>query len=179
MEWKDIQRSQDDADRLMKVFGGFHDGCASRKPHIWTGCYWVERELSIGCPWNLHNKKSAFGSSGNTPDPSAVELFLRRGHPVQPCSCSGELRLDHLGCDTPRSGRHDFLVAGRRVATRETEPRRIYLDFGQETSLARGRLARRPAPLRTTAGWLNERCEPPIHTNAAKPANAAASHICG
>ncbi len=72
MEWKDINM-QDDADRLMKVFGGFHDGCI-REAHIWTG-YWVERELSMRCPWNLHNKIRIWFQRQYT-DPSAVELFF-------------------------------------------------------------------------------------------------------
>ncbi len=69
MEWKDI-KTEEDADRLMKAFGGFHDGCI-RGAHLWTG-YWVERGL---CPGSLHNKIRVW-MQRQYAAPSAVELFF-------------------------------------------------------------------------------------------------------
>lgn len=46
MEWKRVV-SQSDADSLLEVFGGFHDGCL-HELHLWTG-YSVSKEFTMTC----------------------------------------------------------------------------------------------------------------------------------
>jgi len=53
MSWKQVQ-SQDDADELLGIFGGFHDSCI-REAYVFTD-HWVSENLSMSCPGHLDNR---------------------------------------------------------------------------------------------------------------------------
>jgi hypothetical protein len=72
MNWN-IIKSQDDANALMELFGGFHDGCI-REAHFWTA-HWVSKDLSMSCPGNLDNR-IRFLIQRQFKNPSAIELLF-------------------------------------------------------------------------------------------------------
>lgn len=72
MDWKNIS-TQDDADRLMKIFGEFHDACV-REAHLWTD-HWVDRDLRMACGYNLDNR-IRFLIQRQFQNPSAIELLF-------------------------------------------------------------------------------------------------------
>src|SRR3954464_9950476 len=72
MEWEEIS-TQSDADSLMNVFGGFHDGCI-HEAHLWTDHY-VDPELSMGCAPGPDNK-IRFLIQRQYKNPSAIELLF-------------------------------------------------------------------------------------------------------
>ena len=71
MEWSVV--SQSDADTLLEVFGGFHDGCL-HELHLWTG-YSVSKEFTMTCgiPNGL-GVRILVQRQGDTP--SAIELMF-------------------------------------------------------------------------------------------------------
>jgi hypothetical protein len=73
MEWKEI-KTQTDAEALMDLVNEFHDGCI-REAHLWTG-YWVNNELSMNCPSNLHNC-IRFLIQRQWKNPVAIELLFK------------------------------------------------------------------------------------------------------
>ncbi len=72
MEWNEIN-SQKDADKLMNIFGDFHDSCV-REAHLWTD-HWVSDYLSMSCPGNLDNR-IRFLIQRQFKNPSAIELLF-------------------------------------------------------------------------------------------------------
>jgi len=72
MNWKEI-KTQTDADVLMELFGGFHDGCV-REAHLWTDHY-VAQDLSMSCPGNLDNR-IRFLVQRQFKNPAAIELLF-------------------------------------------------------------------------------------------------------
>jgi hypothetical protein len=71
-EWRHVV-TQADADALMDLFGGFHDGCI-REAHLWTD-HWVSQDLSMSCPGHLDNR-IRFLIQRQFLDPSAIELLF-------------------------------------------------------------------------------------------------------
>jgi len=72
MKWNQIE-TQTDADVLMDLFGGFHDGCV-REAHLWTD-HWVASDLSMSCPGHLDNR-IRFLIQRQFHNPSAIELLF-------------------------------------------------------------------------------------------------------
>ena len=72
MNWKDIT-TQADADSLMELFGGFHDGCV-REAHFWTD-HWVSQDLAMSCSGNLDNR-IRFLVQRQFKNPAAIELLF-------------------------------------------------------------------------------------------------------
>lgn len=74
MTWNTLN-SQSDLDVLLKLFGGFHDGCL-REAHVWTEHY-VNPDLGMHCAPELDTRvrlliQRQFSS------PSAIELFFEQ-----------------------------------------------------------------------------------------------------
>lgn len=74
MNWNEI-KTQTDADDLMELFGGFHDGCL-REAHLWTGHY-VAPDLSMSCPDNLDDR-IRFLIQRQYRNPAAIELLFEQ-----------------------------------------------------------------------------------------------------
>ena len=72
MNWN-IIKDQGDADSLMALFGGFHDGCL-REAHLWTG-HWVSKDLSMTCSDSLDNCIRILVHR-QFKDPFAIELLF-------------------------------------------------------------------------------------------------------
>jgi len=72
MNWKEI-KTQADADALMELFGGFHDGCV-REAHFWTD-HWVSKDFSMSCPGTLDNR-IRFLVQQQFNNPVAIELLF-------------------------------------------------------------------------------------------------------
>ena len=70
--WSQVA-TQADADALMDLFGGFHDGCI-REAHLWTD-HWVAPDLSMSCPGHLDNR-IRFLVQRQFRNPSAIELLF-------------------------------------------------------------------------------------------------------
>jgi hypothetical protein len=75
--------SKVDADKLLDVFGGFHDGCL-REVHIWTES-WVAPDLRMHCASDL-DTRIRFYVQRQFRDPSAIELLFEQvvGFHLQP-----------------------------------------------------------------------------------------------
>lgn len=71
-DWMEI-KSQEDANGLMKIFGGFHDSCI-REAHIWTEHY-VGKDLSMGIGVGL-DTRARFLFQRQYTNPSAIELLF-------------------------------------------------------------------------------------------------------
>jgi hypothetical protein len=65
--------SQADLDRLMNVFGGFHDGCI-REAHMWTE-HFVDSGLSMSCTGDLDTRVRLL-IQRQFKAPSAIELLF-------------------------------------------------------------------------------------------------------
>jgi hypothetical protein len=74
MNWIKIE-SQADADALLDLFGGFHDGCI-REAHLWTE-HFVAQNLSMSCAGNLDNN-IRFLIQRQFKNPSAIELVFEQ-----------------------------------------------------------------------------------------------------
>ena len=72
MNWKEI-KTQADAEALMDLFGGFHDGCI-REAHLWTDHY-VAPDLSMMCPGKLDNRIRILVQR-QFKNPAAIELLF-------------------------------------------------------------------------------------------------------
>lgn len=72
MNWNEIT-TQADADALLDLFGGFHDGCV-REAHFWTDHY-VAPDLGMSCPGNLDNR-IRFLVQRQFRNPAAIELLF-------------------------------------------------------------------------------------------------------
>jgi len=72
VDWTEI-RTQADAEALMDLFGGFHDGCI-REAHLWTD-HWVAADLSMSCPGHLDNR-ICFLVQHQFRNPAAIELLF-------------------------------------------------------------------------------------------------------
>jgi len=70
--WNEV-KTQEEADRLMELFGDFHDSCL-HEAHLWTGHY-VSDELSMSCPWNLDNRLRLL-IQRQFKNPSAIEMLF-------------------------------------------------------------------------------------------------------
>jgi hypothetical protein len=70
--WKPLT-SQADCDKLMKLFGGFHDGCI-REAHVWTETS-VDNALGMGCP-ALLDTRARLLVQRQWKAPSAIELLF-------------------------------------------------------------------------------------------------------
>jgi hypothetical protein len=67
--------TQADLDKLLELFGGFHDGCI-REAHVWTETY-VHPNLSMTCPGHLDNRVRLFVQR-QFEAPSAIELLFEQ-----------------------------------------------------------------------------------------------------
>jgi hypothetical protein len=74
MQWQQIA-SQADADYLMELFGGFHDGCIA-EVHLWTG-YYVSEDLRMAVPVGLDTSIRLLVHRQWT-DPAAIELLFEQ-----------------------------------------------------------------------------------------------------
>jgi hypothetical protein len=72
--WNPIN-SQADVERLLTLFGGFHDGCL-REAHVWTEHY-VNSDLSMNCPGNLDTRVRLL-IQRQFKGPSAIELLFEQ-----------------------------------------------------------------------------------------------------
>ncbi|MFN2476954.1 MAG: hypothetical protein ABR526_11530 [Chthoniobacterales bacterium] len=73
-EWTAIC-SEADVERLLNVFGGFHDGCL-REAHIWTETY-VEGDLRMHCPGHDGTRVRLLFQR-QFQDPSAIEMLFEQ-----------------------------------------------------------------------------------------------------
>ncbi len=75
--------SKADADKLLDIFGGFHDGCL-REVHIWTQS-WVAPDLRMQCASDL-DTRIRFYVQRQFRNPSAIELLFEQvvGFHLQP-----------------------------------------------------------------------------------------------
>lgn len=73
-EWTAIV-SQADIERLLDVFGGFHDACL-REVHIWADTY-VMPDLRMHCPGDLDTRARILFQR-QFRDPSAIELLFEQ-----------------------------------------------------------------------------------------------------
>lgn len=74
MIWTPIT-SEADIERLLNLFGGFHDGCL-REAHIWTETY-VEENLSMFCPGHLDTRVRLL-IQRQVANPSAIEMLFEQ-----------------------------------------------------------------------------------------------------
>ena len=72
--WKPLT-SQADCDALMKLFGGFHDGCI-REAHVWTETS-VDAALGMSCPSHLDTRIQLL-IQRQWKAPSAIELLFEQ-----------------------------------------------------------------------------------------------------
>jgi hypothetical protein len=72
--WNPIT-SQADIERLLNLFGGFHDSCL-REAHVWTEHY-VDSDLSMNCPGNLDTRVRLL-IQRQFKEPSAIELLFEQ-----------------------------------------------------------------------------------------------------
>ena len=70
--WNAVE-TQREAERLMEVFGDFHDSCL-HEAHLWTDHY-VSDDLSMSCPENLDNR-IRFLIQRQAKEPAAIELLF-------------------------------------------------------------------------------------------------------
>ena len=74
MNWQHLE-SQTDLDRLLSLFGGFHDGCL-REAHIWTEHY-VFPDLRMHCIGDLDTRVRILFQRQFS-NPSAIELLFEQ-----------------------------------------------------------------------------------------------------
>ena len=72
MSWNEIG-TQADADALLKVFGGFHDGCL-KEAHLYTNC-WGDHDLAMAPGLGLDNCVRILVQR-QWKDPAAIELLF-------------------------------------------------------------------------------------------------------
>src|SRR5436190_16294367 len=73
-EWNAVA-SEADIERLLDVFGGFHDGCL-REAHIWTETY-IMGDLRMHCPGDLDTRvRILFQRQFH--GPSAIEVLFEQ-----------------------------------------------------------------------------------------------------
>ena len=72
--WNPIN-SQADIERLLTLFGGFHDGCL-RGAHVWTEHY-VNSDLSMKCTGDLDTRIRLL-IQRQFKEPSAIELLFEQ-----------------------------------------------------------------------------------------------------
>jgi len=65
--------AQDDLDKLLELFGGFHDGCI-REAHVWTETY-VNPDLHMSCADDLDTRVRLLVQRQYR-SPSAIELLF-------------------------------------------------------------------------------------------------------
>jgi hypothetical protein len=72
IDWQVVETSED-AERVLDLFGGFHDSCL-REAHLWTET-WVADDLSMACPGRLDTHvRMLFQRQFRAP--SAIELLF-------------------------------------------------------------------------------------------------------
>jgi hypothetical protein len=70
--WNEV-KTQQEADRLMELFGDFHDSCL-REAHLWTEHY-VSNDLSMSCTGTLDNQIRLL-IQRQFKNPAAIEMLF-------------------------------------------------------------------------------------------------------